>query len=243
MRTDIARPRSLVCRTSWVMVALLGLGCPLDTSGVGEGDGGESRGSTATGPADGDPDPPGSDGGGGQTVADPQVVCDNVLVNPSAESGNLEGWEILQSGGALVSPEHVYDGHYAVRTSFEPFLRQQEVDLVAAGLRPVFLDTSPEIVVEDWFREVFSSDDYLFAVQLLDQDHQPIDQWEVVASTVGVDESYDDDAYFSVQHTFRGYPPGLRYVRFRDGGQDGEYWQGHYGVVIDASRVEICHPR
>lgn len=184
-------------------------------------------------------DDTGTDGSG----EPPDVVCENLLVNPSVETGSLAGWTVMQAGGAQVAQGSAHDGDWALRTAHDPFMREQEVDLVAAGLDPAFLDTSPDIVVEDWLQEVWARDRYWIRVELRDESHAPLDAWVVDDWTTGRGESYDDDTYFAVGHTFRGYPAGVRYVLFRDGGQDGEYWAGHYGVVIDASRVEICHPR
>lgn len=239
-----ARPR----KATWAALGLIGLGCTLDAHGLGVEDGAGPTpsgmvdggdGSDSTGSAGTDA---GSGGLDGTTTSGPALVCENLLVNPSLESGELTGWEVIHRGRAVVGDEYAYDGRFALQTSYRPFVRQQEIDLVAAGLSPEFLDTSPEIRVEDWFREVFSSDEYWIRVRLLDEDHEVIAEWNVNDFTVGVDEDYEDDAYFVVEHTFRDYPAGLRAIQFRDGGQDGEYWQGQYGVVIDASRVEICHP-
>lgn len=185
----------------------------------------------------------GADDTGTGTGEPPDVVCENLLVNPSVETGSLAGWTVMQAGGAQVAQGSAHDGDWALRTAHDPFMREQEVDLVAAGLDPAFLDTSPDIVVEEWLQEVWARDHYWIRVELRDEGHATLDSWVVDDWTTGRGESYDDDTYFAVGHTFRGYPAGVRYVLFRDGGQDGEYWAGHYGVVIDASRVEICHPR
>ncbi|MCX4242016.1 hypothetical protein [Paraliomyxa miuraensis] len=211
-------------------------GASSDPTSTGEptssdGTGADATGTATTSDADGDgSDPP------------PGFVCENLLVNPSVETGNFDGWQVLQQSDAQVRQNEAHDGTWAVHTSFGPFTREQEIDLVALGLDPAFLDTSPEIVVEDWFREVYDSDPYWVRVELQNESHAPIDLWTVEGWTPG-DEGYDDDEYVAEQHTFSGYPAGLRYIRFRDGGQDGEYWAGHYGVIIDAPRLELCHPR
>lgn len=216
----------------------MGMGMGTST-GMGESAAEGPAGSGETGPDAADSTGPGA----GSSTGESDVVCENLLVNPSTESGNLDGWQILQMGGAEVRNEAAHDGSYAVHTSFSPFLRQQEIDLVAAGLDPAFLDTSPDIVIEDWFQEVYDSDEYWIRVELRAADHSTIEQWVAEDSTPGMGGTYDDDAYLSVSHTFSGYPAGVRYVLFRDGGQDGEYWQGLYGVVLDDARVEICHPQ
>jgi hypothetical protein len=202
------------------------------------GDGASGDGASGAS-GDGASDDGASDGDSGPV----DLVCDNVLVNPSLESGDLEGWQVLQAGEARVLEESAHEGTHSLRTSYGAFVRQQEVDLVAAGLDPAFLDTSPDVRVGEWVQEIYASDHYWIDVELRDANHAPLDAWHVDAWTPGRGDTYDDDEYYAESHTFRGYPPGLRYVHFLDGGVDGEYWVGLYGAVLDDARVEICHPR
>lgn len=209
-----------------------------------------AEGTTQPDPGSTSMDPPGGSSdttGAGETSESggpPDVVCENLLVNPSAETGNLEGWNVFQWGEARVAQESAHDGTWSVRTSYQAFMREQQIDLVAAGLDPAFLDGSPDIVVEEWVQEIFAPDHYWIQVELRDEFNATLDTWSVDDWTTGASRgSYDDDEYFAVGHTFSGYPPGVRSVLFRDGGQDGEFWAGTFGVVLDAARVEICHPR
>lgn len=45
---------------------------------------------------------------------------------------------------------------------------------------------------------------------------------------------------FQMIHVFRDYGPGVRYIRFRHGGKDTQYWAGWYGIRVTDSSVEIC---
>jgi hypothetical protein len=51
-----------------------------------------------------------------------------------------------------------------------------------------------------------------------------------------------DDVWFEVAHTFSDYGTGLRRIRVKDGGQDSEFWAGHYGIRIDDASVVIVAP-
>jgi hypothetical protein len=51
-----------------------------------------------------------------------------------------------------------------------------------------------------------------------------------------------DDVWFEVAHTFSDYGPSLRRIRVKDGGQDSEFWAGHYGIRIDDASVVIVAP-
>ena len=35
-----------------------------------------------------------------------------------------------------------------------------------------------------------------------------------------------------LEHTFREYPVGVRYIKFKDYGQDTRYWAGYYGAKL-----------
>ncbi|MCP4675546.1 MAG: hypothetical protein GY854_08580 [Deltaproteobacteria bacterium] len=169
---------------------------------------------------------------------------DNLLVNPGMESGVLQdGWTIVESGGDgwnvnAMSATDGFLGNYYVVTSYGLCLRSQEVDLVAAGFDASYLDTAPYVHVRDWFKEFYSPDWYQITVRLLDASRVTIAEWTHSNTTGGV-TGYDDDNWFSITHTFIGYGPGLRYIYFEDGGQDSEFWLGHYGIYIDNSHASI----
>lgn len=45
---------------------------------------------------------------------------------------------------------------------------------------------------------------------------------------------------FQMIHVFRDYGPGVRYIHFRHGGKDTQFWAGWYGIRVTDSSVEIC---
>lgn len=167
----------------------------------------------------------------------------NLLFNGDTESGDLSGWTVTEAGGDgwAIKPTDLEGsefGFYAARTSYGWCAREQLVDLVSAGFSPEYLDTAPQINVADWIRERFAADEFEVEAILLDENGWSIDDWYVSGTTPG-EGVWTDDEYFGVSHSFTDYGPGVRYVLFRDGGQDTEYWGEHYGVEFDNSFVGI----
>ena len=35
-----------------------------------------------------------------------------------------------------------------------------------------------------------------------------------------------------LEHTFKEYPAGVRYIKFKDYGQDTKFWAGYYGAKL-----------
>ena len=40
-------------------------------------------------------------------------------------------------------------------------------------------------------------------------------------------------------HTFKEYPSGVRYIQFKDYGQDTKYWAGFYGAKLAGATVRF----
>jgi len=103
------------------------------------------------------------------------------------------------------------------------------------------------VVVSEWIKEVFvGGDTYVFVVDLKDASRDLLCEYlcsfDGGGTTTGVTESYDDDDWFEVSHTFRNYGAGLRFITIRDGGMDSEDWGGHYGVKLDDASVALVSP-
>jgi hypothetical protein len=220
------------------------------STGDGDGDGstGDGDGSTGDGDGDGstgDGDGDGSTGDGdgdGSTGDGDGDGCTNVLVNPGAETGNLNGWTVVSNlgdGYVMAAGAGADMGAWFFTTSYGLFQRQQVVDLITLGYSAAFLDSAPPIDASDWFSEHFAADQWQVTVELLDANDLVIDTWNASGTTTGGGAT-TDDFWFEQAHTFTGYGAGLRKVRFTDGGQDGEFWAGQYGIRIDGSAVIIC---
>ena len=167
----------------------------------------------------------------------------NLLVNPSAEAGNLSGWNVTLSGGngwqAGVGdpPLHLF-GAMMFFTSYAPSTKRQTIDLVAAGYSAAELDASPPIRAREWRHGggYTTGDKYWLTIEVRDANNA------VLASyTQGTPQSplITQNAWQLAETTFAGYPAGARFVTFTDGGSDTEFWAGNYGVAMDAASVSV----
>ncbi|XP_032156291.1 F-box only protein 6 isoform X1 [Sapajus apella] len=173
----------------------------------------------------------------------------NLLRNPCAEEGML-AWQIDTEGGNYWKVESLPGAHgtdfpdpkvkkYFV-TSYEMCLKSQLVDLVANGYWKELLDTvRPDIMVRDWFAaRADCGCTYQLKVYLASADYFVLASFEPEPVTI---EQWNDAAWREVSHTFSDYPPGVRYILFRHGGQDTQYWAGWYGPRVTNSSIVISH--
>jgi hypothetical protein len=163
----------------------------------------------------------------------------NLLVNGSGQAGNLSGWSILANGGNgwTIAGGSLLDGPYGFITSYDWGRRSQEVDLVAAGYTPSALDAQPPIAVREWYHGAWPDPDrYYFRAELRDVNHAPLASFLVGSQASPVTATF---AWQVAAHTFTNYGPGARYVYIEDGGDDSEWWLGHYGTMIDSASVAI----
>ncbi|XP_077336370.1 F-box only protein 27 isoform X2 [Lithobates pipiens] len=146
-----------------------------------------------------------------------------------------DGWAVERSRIALEDAE----SPTCFVTSYQWCEKQQIIDLVKEGLWEHFLDVhQPPICVSDWYGGRHDCGCvYSLKVQLLAVDKiavlqefairpDPIPQW-------------NDEKYTQVSHEFRGYGPGVRYVKFMHKGKDSQIWKGRYGARITNSSVII----
>jgi hypothetical protein len=186
------------------------------------------------------------------TDSDTTPDCsDNLLDNPGAEAGDMSGWTITANGGdgwAAVESDFALESARYFGTSYEWCRRYQQIDLLALGYTADQLDGAPEIHVSEHVGEVYYPDEYEIAVELRDASEAVIDDWTASGVTTGSTTCgpigngchWDDDEWIEESHVFTGYGPGLRYIRFRDGSVDQEWWIGNYGAALDAAEVIIC---
>lgn len=171
----------------------------------------------------------------------------NLLVNGDLETGDLTGWTVITTGsdGFAISSGGPHGGMYAVGTSYADSEREQAIDLIAAGFTPAMLDAIPRVHVEAWIRETCATGDrYHLAVALLDAAGNPLEDRAVtgVTSAVSPGCDYADDTWTLFAFDLSAYPAGLRRIVYRDGGQDSEFWAGHYGVYFDDVVVSLHNP-
>lgn len=146
-----------------------------------------------------------------------------------------DGWAVERSRVALEDGE----SPTCFVTSYGWCEKQQIIDLVKEGLWEHFLDVhQPPICISDWYGGRHDCGCvYSLKVQLLAVDKIAVLQ--EFAITPDPIPQWNDEKYTQVSHEFRGYGPGVRYVKFMHKGKDSQFWKGRYGARITNSSVII----
>ncbi len=160
-------------------------------------------------------------------------VGTNLLINGDAASDDMSGWTVTANGGnGWLASNGVF------RTSYDWGRRTQLIDLHAEGYTSSSLSDAPPIFVSERFLRFYCPDSYVLKVELLDENMSVLDVFDT--GTVEQSGPCDWDAEWeTVSHTFTGYGPNVRYVRWEDGGKDSEYWSGHYGPSLADAVVAV----
>ena len=104
----------------------------------------------------------------------------NPLTNPSAQGGATTGWSVVNGGdGWTTRPDSIDADGASFLTSYDWCTRSQTIDLLAKGYAPEFLDSSPPILVREYFKGVNNfSDFYFLRVELRDENGLVLQSWE-----------------------------------------------------------------
>ncbi|XP_064610254.1 F-box only protein 44-like [Liolophura sinensis] len=174
----------------------------------------------------------------------------NLIKNPCAKE-KLKYWQVRHNGGHGFTSERDHPGSHSITqyapikedvpcwaTSFALCQKTQLVDLVAEGCSISVLDRlRPPIHISEWHSARFDCGGvYSLNVQLLAADHTVIDKFDFEID-IPVRRIWEQ-----VQHTFTGYPAGVRFVSFTHGGVDTSFWAGHYGPKFTLSTVKFGLP-
>lgn len=166
----------------------------------------------------------------------------NLLANPSAQDGGLSGWTVIANGGnGWTTRGDSVDGDGAsFITSYNWCTRSQTIDLIAEGYTPEFLDSSPPILVRESFKGVSNTADlYFLRVELRDENGNVLDSWEAGSQATPLTAN---GGWVLQEHRFRNYPAGVREIYWEDGGDDAEFWAGHYGTILDGAELTFDDP-
>uniref|UniRef100_A0A672RSD0 F-box only protein 6-like n=1 Tax=Sinocyclocheilus grahami TaxID=75366 RepID=A0A672RSD0_SINGR len=167
----------------------------------------------------------------------------NLLKNPRADDG-LQGWEIGQSGADRWATERnskLFPDNTVTKcfvTSQSQCFKEQLIDLKKEGYSDAFMDQQrPHIKISDWYAPCFDcGSEYQICVELLDQKKTPIKTFQPEKVIFSFRNS---QPWCETSHVFKNYGPGVRFVRFTHGGNDTQYWAGHYGIRVTNSSVVI----
>ncbi|XP_063001530.1 F-box only protein 6-like [Elgaria multicarinata webbii] len=167
----------------------------------------------------------------------------NLIRNPCGEEGfgfwdpvqnERDEWRIEELPG--VHKNHFPHQHvrkYFV-TSQRPSVKSQLITLKGEGYWDQLMDeTKPNIVVRDWYHTRFHCGcpcRYQVCVELLSENRRVLQEFRPKDVIV---EQWTDGRWHEVSYTFHQYPPGVRHICFKHGGQ------GWYGLRLTNSSIVI----
>ncbi len=165
------------------------------------------------------------------------LSINNHFTNASTGTGDLSGWDVVNAGDGW-SPNNptVYPGFI---TSYETCSKSQTVNLMDLGYTAAELDSEPRLEIWEFFlgydgpqNGTGIGDSYYRNIELRDG------SGNIIASAASGNLTCTDQ-WQEQNDVFENYGPGLREVYLEHGGIDIEYWQGHYGSIIDATQMTL----
>ncbi|XP_063798081.1 F-box only protein 2-like [Pseudophryne corroboree] len=169
----------------------------------------------------------------------------NLIKNPCGNEG-LQHWTDIQNGGGGWKVEDAVLGATFPSSSVKKYFatsngwcsKSQDIDLLKEGYTKEILDTNqPCVVISEWYgSRADTGSSYELTVQLLGDKHQVIAEYK--SGRINIAQPAQD-TWHQIGNTFSNYGPGVRYIRFKHGGQDAKSWQGWYGVRLTKSSVTI----
>lgn len=124
-------------------------------------------------------------------------------------------------------------------TLYEWCCREQVIKLSNFGFSDSVLDIiQPSISVSEWYAARGDCGSiFCIHVDLLNSNKEVITSYE---DSIETDEWQGRAlGWRRVENVFKNYGPGVRFVRFADGGKDANWWAGHYGSKMAGARVVI----
>ncbi len=161
-------------------------------------------------------------------VQNRQWMSDNLLADPGASDWRMSNWD--RDGSWTTLP---FGGHDSITGQWQgngAATKSQTINLLDKGYSAEYLDTAPDITVQDWFVSTNAAytAQYQMQVELLDEYGSVIHSWQ--SANVWATWSWN-----TVHNTLRNYGEGLRSIRFTHGGNGR-------GVVVDDTSVQIEDP-
>ena len=155
-------------------------------------------------------------------------------------------WQMMNIGGDGIQLEYppigcgpVPNGDLGcLATSFGPTKRCQVIDLMAEGVTKYIMDECKlPIYVCEWFNNRYDCGvKYVLKVSLLDSKRNKISDCKVKFEN---ERPRGEHEWEKFEHTFRNYPPGVRFINFKDYGKDTSHWAGYYGAKLAGATVRF----
>lgn len=161
---------------------------------------------------------------------------DYELSNDDGE-GSSHGWTI-EDPPAGSDPLPNSDCQSCFSTTYTWCRKRQVVNLLeAVGSYSEVLDiVKPTIEVSEWYAARFDcGSTYRLSVLLLDQHENVIDKFEFSHT----EPQWTGKRWEKVDHSFKDYPSGVRYIAFEHSGKDTQFWAGSFGSKMTHARVSF----
>ncbi|GAA6082601.1 F-box only protein 6-like isoform X1 [Tachysurus ichikawai] len=98
-------------------------------------------------------------------------------------------------------------------------------------------EIQPDIVISDWYAPRWDcGSEYQIQVELLNHQKRTVQRFETEPVFC---PQWNDQKWEEMTYTFKDYGPDVRFIRFKHGGKDTQFWAGHYGIRVTHSSVEI----
>ncbi|XP_027000299.1 F-box only protein 6-like isoform X8 [Tachysurus fulvidraco] len=134
----------------------------------------------------------------------------NLLKNPNADG--FAGWKIEENGGDGWIKDCIFVPH------------------------PDETVTKCFVTSYEYAPRWDCGSEYQIQVELLNHRKRTVQSFE---SEPVFFPQWNDQKWEEMTYTFKDYGPGIRFIRFKHGGKDTQYWAGHYGIRVTHSSVEI----
>lgn len=165
----------------------------------------------------------------GCVIDDCFLAINNHVQYTTGITGTLSGWSQVVNGGDGWG----FNQNNRWVTSYFECSKTQIIDLQDMGYTISELNAAPRIDFSEWYlgSGPQTDDSYFCDVRLLDANMNIVDSYSNNATA--------DSFWKNSSHSFSNYGSGVRYVEITHGGQDSEFWAGHYGTVIDATWIRV----
>lgn len=165
----------------------------------------------------------------GAMIDDSHISILNNVYYSGGKTHSFSGWEITEDFG----DGWIVDGNGWYTTSYAPSTKHQMIDLLELGYTPEELDSQPLLNTGEWVKGNGPdfNDYYWMTIKLMNESKGVLEEYNLSINT--------SEDWQWVGSTFENYGEGLRFIYFEHGGQDAEYWVGHYGSTMDYAFVDL----
>lgn len=177
----------------------------------------------------------------------------NLIINGDGQFPVTTGWTVTRLTGNLPGFGQItggFAGTYEFCNGVVNNKKSQLIDLVSNGFDEAYLDSSPDINIQETFSTYWyastgnflcnpgdpSLDIYYLKVELRDASNAVLATINYGTPGAPLEAPV---AGITHTHTFSGYPTGVRYVYFEDGSQDVGFWNGFYGTYMTNAMVTV----